>query len=560
MTLSCVLLFLAFLVFAVWLSQTMARSRSIPLPPGPQGDILFGVKGSLPRSEPWKTYFQWSKLYQSPLISFRVYNKHIMILNDATSVHELLERRAHIHSDRPKAWMYHDICDRKKSVFNTSSLDPRHRQYRRLLHQGIGPRATVDYWPVLQDEVATLISGLEADPNRFEQHFRRSAAGVIMKMAYGYTVTEDDPFIKVAEEGAKISGWATAPGRWLVDYYPILRFIPSFFPGAGWKRQGEAWRERLRNISDVTHQWAKERIASGSYVESFTSRLLRPDGVNFVDPEEEDIIKWCAGGLYAGAADTTVSALISFLLLMALYPDVQQKAQAEIDEMLGDGDKSAMPHPSKLDCLTYLNAVLKEVLRYAPIANLALPHRASEEDVYNGYLIPKDTTIVANVWAIMHDETLYPDPFLFLPERHMGLPNTGRAGAGIGIGVAQPPPKARESVSATVTNNINIITTGNGNESGVNGIEASLENLGSVNKIQPDPRSFAFGFGRRTCPGVHFAETTMLLTMACILARFDVSLPPGISKPEVEFTTGITSHIKAFNVNIVPRSAVPGRS
>lgn len=43
-----------------------------------------------------------------------------------------------------------------------------------------------------------------------------------MKLAFGYTVKDlDDGFIAVAEESAKISGWAMAPGRWMVDYYPL---------------------------------------------------------------------------------------------------------------------------------------------------------------------------------------------------------------------------------------------------------------------------------------------------------------------------------------------------
>ena len=101
-----------------------------------------------------------------------------------------------------------------------------------------------------------------------------------MNMSYGYTVTsEDDPFVQLAEESSKISGWATAPGRWLVDYYPIgdrrynwispidhltslmiVRHIPSFFPGAGWKRQGEVWRKRLETLSDVPHEWVKHQM------------------------------------------------------------------------------------------------------------------------------------------------------------------------------------------------------------------------------------------------------------------------------------------------------------
>ena len=49
----------------------------------------------------------------------------------------------------------------------------------------------------------------------------RNATAVIMKMAYGYTVGPDDPFVQLAQESSQISGWATTPGRWLVDYYPL---------------------------------------------------------------------------------------------------------------------------------------------------------------------------------------------------------------------------------------------------------------------------------------------------------------------------------------------------
>lgn len=101
-----------------------------------------------------------------------------------------------------------------------------------------------------------------------------------MKVAYGYTVVENDPFIGVAEESAKISGWALTPGRWLVDYYPIgrlrlriispsgllkpfsvsVRFLPLWFPFAGFRRQGEEWRQKLESLSEVPHQWVKTQM------------------------------------------------------------------------------------------------------------------------------------------------------------------------------------------------------------------------------------------------------------------------------------------------------------
>ncbi|TFK41710.1 cytochrome P450 [Crucibulum laeve] len=477
------------------LSLAQTSQTRLPLPPGPKGSIISGVAGLMPKLEPWKTYASWSRHFGDPIISFRVYNRIIVVLNDVTSVRNLLEKRAHIYSDRPVSWMYNTICDRGKAIFNVSSLDERHKQYRKLLKTGLGVRATRDFWPLLQTEVETLVEGLTRSPEKHESHIRRNAAGVIMKVAFGYTVTEDDHFIKVAEEAAKVSGWATAPGRWLVDYIPTMRFIPSWVPGADWKRQGEAWRARLRHLSHVPHQWVKDQMASGTYIDSFTSRLLRPDGHQFVNAEQEDIIKWCAGGLYAGAGDTTVSALISFIHLMALHPEVQRKAQIEIDDIIG---VDQLPDPPKLGKLPYLAAVLKEVLRFAPVGNIALPHRVIVDDEYAGYRIPKDATIIANVWAIMHDVSIYSEPFIFNPDRFFAP---------------------------------------------------------SGNDPQTDPRQFAFGFGHRSCPGIHFAETTMLLAMANVISQFDISLPSNTKvPPTIEYTSGITSHIKPFDIQITPRT------
>ncbi|KAG6811069.1 hypothetical protein H0H92_009129 [Tricholoma furcatifolium] len=416
-----------------------------------------------------------------PLISFRVYTRQIVVLGDAACVHDLLEKRSNIYSDRPRSPMYYDVCDRGKAIFNISSLDNRHRQYRKLLNSGLSARATQEYWPLIQSELDILLQGCVKSPRDYEKHIRRNAAAVIMKMAYGYTVSENDPFIEVAEEASKISGLATAPGKWLVDSYPIMRFIPSFLPGAGWKRQGEAWKQRLISLSGVPHEWVKTQMAKGDFIESFTSRNLRPNGIDMVDAEQEDIIKWCAGGLYAGAGDTTVSALLSFMMLMALHPRVQARAQAELDALVG---RDETLHPSALNKLQYLSAVMKEVLRFAPVANLALPHSVTQDDDYMGYRIPKDTTIMANVWAIMHDPNLYPNPHSFDPERFI----------------------IRKSSADHFLR-------------------------------QPDPRTYAFGFGRRVCPGVIF-EGEQGRKYATVIGRIVESVQSGLEEVHAGETDG----------------------
>ncbi|KIJ96180.1 hypothetical protein K443DRAFT_293866 [Laccaria amethystina LaAM-08-1] len=469
------------------------NGREVPLPPGPKGSFIAGVKAQLPASEPWKTYASWGKQYNSPIILFRVYNRSLAVLNTISAIQTLLNQRAEIYSHRPMSWMYNVICGRGQAIFQISPTDATHKTYRKLLQTELGVRGTKIYAGIIQEELGNLVEGMRSNPERWVAHIRRNASAVIMKVAFGYTVKEDDAFIAIADEASRISSRAMQPGRWLVDYCPLLRFVPSFFPGAGWKRQGLQWREKLQHLSEIPHQWVKSQMEKGDYTDSFTSRLLRREDCQPLTAEEENTIKWCAGGLYAGAGDTTVSALISFVLLMSLHPEVERRAQAELDTILG---AEHLPTPSDIEHLPYLHAILKEVLRYAPVGNLALPHRVIEDDEYMGYRIPKDTTVIANVWAVMHDPELYPDPFTFSPDRFTAS-DTSR---------------------------------------------------------QPDPRQFAFGFGKRACPGTHFAETTMLVAMAGILSQFAISLPhKDAPPPVVEFTTGITSHIKPFEISIVPR-------
>ncbi len=101
---------------------------------------------------------------------------------------------------------------------------------------------------------------------------------------------------------------------------------------------------------------------------------------------------------------------------MALFPDVQVKAREEIDRVVGfDRLPSMLDRPE----LPYINAAIKEALRWRPAGPLSLPRRANQADFYEGqyfstsrpmdrrlmpicvgYYIPKDTTIIPNVWSV----------------------------------------------------------------------------------------------------------------------------------------------------------------
>lgn len=104
----------------------------------------------------------------------------------------------------------------------------------------------------------------------------------------------------------------------------------------------------------------------------------------------------------------TVSAIATFFLVMTLYPEAQRKAQEEIDRVIGT---DRLPTFDDRDNLPYAEAVLKEVLRFQPIAPMGLPHTTTVDDIYEGYLIPKGALVISNIWFVSLSTSSYiPNP------------------------------------------------------------------------------------------------------------------------------------------------------
>lgn len=91
----------------------------------------------------------------------------------------------------------------------------------------------------------------------------------------------------------------------------------------------------------------------------------------------------------------TVSSIETFFLAMTLFPKVQCKAQEEIDRVLGPG---RLPTVADRTRLPYINAIVKEVLRWHPVAPMGIPHMSVEDDIWEGFYIPKSSLIMPNIW------------------------------------------------------------------------------------------------------------------------------------------------------------------
>lgn len=74
-----------------------------------------------------------------------------------------------------------------------------------------------------------------------------------------------------------------------------------------------------------------------------------------------------------------------------MHPDIQKKAQAELDAVVGP---KRLPDYGDYDSLPYIRAILLESTRWIPVIPLGIPHSVSQDDYYNGYFIPKGTVVV----------------------------------------------------------------------------------------------------------------------------------------------------------------------
>ncbi|KAK7438570.1 hypothetical protein VKT23_017905 [Stygiomarasmius scandens] len=467
-----------------------------PLPPGPRKLPLIGNLLDMPSTQEWVTFAKWGELY-GPISSVNVFGQTIVVVNDADLAKDMLDKHSAIYSDRPSIPMGGELVGWK----NTLVLVPygeRHRNYRRLAHQLFGNGATMKaFHPVEEVETHRFLKRLLASPDAFSKHIRKTAGAIILRISHGYKVLEgEDPFVTLADQATEQFSHSTSPGGFLVNLVPALRHLPDWFPGTGFKRIAREWKATLDAMVDQPFNWVKQEMASGSAEMSYTSRLL--EGKALTANEEFDI-KWSAASLYSGGADTTVSAIYAFFKAMALYPDIQRRAQAELDSVVGS---DRLPSFHDREQLPYLNALTLEALRWFAVVPIAPPHRVSEDNIFNGYFIPKGSLVLANIWKMTHNPSVYHDPDTFKPERFI--------------------PSAENNYTP-----------------------------------EADPRDLSFGFGRRICPGRVLADASVFISCAMALAVFNISKYSENGKvfePDTKQSDGTISHPSEFRCSLTPRS------
>jgi cytochrome P450 len=273
------------------------------------------------------------------------------------------------------------------------------RRKRKLMYSHMHQAASTRYYPVqvtsarrfAQDILATDMSP-KALPRAVSLYLGRT----IIKAVYGIDIEdEQSEFIRLPEMLVQSFTRVTIPGQFMVDLLPfcehfhglslrghsdevVVKHVPAWFPGAGFQHLAQEHlvmqRQALNN--PVEHIQAEMVRLSYSLPQRCSDYLLQIKGTAppsmarrmlEEDPQQSRLedIKDVAGLAYIAGNDTTGAAVLAFFLAMVLYPDVQAKAQAEIDRVVG---KDRLPEFSDEKYMPYVQALVSECLRWLPMA------------------------------------------------------------------------------------------------------------------------------------------------------------------------------------------------
>ncbi|KAF8263089.1 cytochrome P450 [Lactarius quietus] len=425
------------------------------------------------------------------------------VLNDIKATSDLLDKRGNIYSSRPRLVVAHEILSESKRGLSAPYGD-HWRRWRKLQHMGMNERVSIYYCEQQSLEAAVVLQDLLAGGgNDHDDSLRRFVTSVVLGVSYGRRVCDlkTDEMVSYNHKAILEYQRASVPGKYIVETWPSLLWLPKPLQ---WFRPSLRPLEEIRAKDTETYlaffNGVKRRLEAGTAKECMGTYSLSNDGNQGMTDVE---VAYALSAPFSAGVDTTFSAIQWCLVAVLAYPDIAERIQEELDNVVG---RDRLPTFDDERSLPYLGAFIKEVTRWRPVLPLAIPHATSKGDVYAGYDIPAGTAVYGNIEALLNDPSLFEDPETFNPSRFL---------------------KPHSPVG--------------GNWNG---------------KVEGE-FTMPFGFGRRVCPGIHIALQSTFISVARILWAFDVrpAAESGPVDPTKAVNLGLTRMPAPFHIDVSLRHA-----
>ena len=403
--------------WAVWL--TIRWSVPDDYPPGPRawpiiGHLPFFAKNG--RNLP-KAMLELSKSY-GPIIGLKVFWQNYIFINDYESSREAFVEKYKIFAGRPDfLFVPKELLSSEGKIrgtlFSSGDIWKYTRRFckRSMKEFGVGRKTIENKIHTEMNLVFDIIkkNGKKSGPGINLDFLLKMANNNIMSsMNFGHRFDYSDKqfqkMIKIVDNITSIS--FVSP----INIFPLLRFSPISF--WFWKLMREKRQmEDFINSQIMEHRQTFNANQPQDIVDLYLLKELETDNDDVITCSD---LKRAIVDLFMAGTDTTTTAISWFLLHMLHRPEIQKRCQNELDSVIGPDDILTMEDWHKLP---YFNAVFYETQRCTSLSALGVTRSPNKTTTLNGYVIPKQSIVMPNVYAIHRDKTIWENPEEFNPDR-----------------------------------------------------------------------------------------------------------------------------------------------
>lgn len=382
-------------------------------PPGPTIVPLLGNILSLSLQNPLQDFERLRKTYGN-VYSLYLGRKPAVFISGLQAMKEALVTKATDFAGRPQDLYVNDTTDRKGVIladYGASWKEHRRFALMTLRNFGLGKQSMEGR---ILGEMEYVISTLDKSIGKNfspERMFHNASSNIICQVLFGRRYDYDDEFIKVIvrcfTENGKL---ANGPWAMLYDTFPIIRSLPLPFAKA-FENVKTCQKLAVRLVEE--HKNTKVFGEPRDFLDCYLDELeTRDEGTTFSEPQ----LRMYALDLHFAGTDTTSNTLLTAFLYLSTHPEIQERCQREIDQVLEGKNEASFDDRNNMP---YVQAVIHEVQRVANTVPLSVFHCTTKDTELMGYSIPKGTLIIPNLTSVLQEEGQWKYPHEFNPENFL---------------------------------------------------------------------------------------------------------------------------------------------